>query len=197
MFYKTSAQKEKAYDFYNSFEWNKVSWPTFYYRVRSGWEENREDMIKVKLKTQYRRRNSTPKGKRAKEMTWYNEQPEPKASKNLFKNRLNSNYSKEDAILLWDAWALAKEKKKEKQPQVSKAYIPQKVFQKPQDDRDFKIEITYPKEVAQVFRKEYQRMIDDIEWELTYTEEKTQIAEMNEKLERLYKEKEIFNSYNH
>lgn len=47
------------------------------------------------------------------------------------------------------------------------------------------IDITYPKEVARVFRKVYQDMIAQIEWELTYTEEKTQVAELNDKLTRL------------
>lgn len=53
------------------------------------------------------------------------------------------------------------------------------------DENDFKIEITYPKEVARVFRKEYIRMIEEIEWELTYTDEKTEVFTMNKKLERL------------
>lgn len=33
-------------------------------------------------------------------MTWYNEQSEPKAVRNLFRNRLNSGYKKEEAILI-------------------------------------------------------------------------------------------------
>jgi hypothetical protein len=39
-------------------------------------------------------------------------------------------------------------------------------------------------------------MIEDIEWELTYTDEKTEVAWLNEKLKRLQNELQIFNSYN-
>ena len=197
MFYKTSTQKQQAYDFYNSFEWEKVTWPTFYQRVRLGWDETREEKIVVKQRKQYHKEKCAPKGKRAKEMTWYLEQPEPKASRSLFRNRLNWGYPKEEAILIWEARIKVKEEKKTTKTQEYKPYIPQRIVKKEPDESNFIIEITYPKEVAKVFRKEYQKMIDDIEWELTYTYEKTQIAELHEKLERLYKEKEIFNKYNH
>lgn len=79
---------------------------------------------------------------------------------------------------------------------MSKPYIPKPIEKKNVNEGDFKIEITYPKEVARVFRKEYVKMIEDIEWELTYTDEKTQIAELNNKLVQLEKEKDIFNSFN-
>lgn len=129
-------------------------------------------------------------------MTRYNEQPEPKASKTLFRNRLNCNYPKEEAILMGEKWDAVK-RGQTKQPQPAKPYVPKKIVPKPVDGSDFKIEITYPSEVAKVFRREYVRMIEQIEWDLTYTDEKTQVCELNQKLERLHKELEIFNSYNH
>lgn len=196
MFCKSSTQKQQAFDFYNSYEWDKITWPTFYQRVRNWWDESWEEKIKVKVKNQYHRRERTPKGKWAIEMAWYNEQPEPKAAKTLFRNRLNSWYPKEEAILMWDAWLTIKEKKKPKRPQAVKSYVPKKVTPPKVDENDFKIEITYPKEVARVFRKEYVRMIEEIEWELTYTEEKTEVFAMNKKLERLKWELQIFNCYN-
>lgn len=194
MFYKTSTQKQKAYDFYNSYKGDKVTRPTFYYRVRLGWEEIWEEKIKKKIG--YTRKNTAPKWKRAIEMTWYNEQPEPKASKSLFRNRLSLWYSKEEAILMWEAWFSARNKRVAKKPQQPKAYVPKRTVQKEPSEEDYLIKVTYPSEVAKVFRKEYQKMIEEIEWELTYTEEKTQIAELNSKLERLYKERETFNQYN-
>ena len=36
MFRKTSTQKQQAYDFYNAYKGDKVTWPTFYQRVRLG-----------------------------------------------------------------------------------------------------------------------------------------------------------------
>lgn len=196
MYYKTSTQKQQAYDFYNQYKWQKVTRPTFYQRVRLWGEESWEEKIKVKIKNQYRRRDCTPKGKRANEVVWYNEQPEPKAAKTLFRNRLNWGYPKEKAILIGEEWLATRKERAIAHPLVSKPYIPKPIEKKNVNEGDFKIEITYPKEVARVFRKEYVKMIEDIEWELTYTDEKTQIAELNNKLVQLEKEKDIFNSFN-
>jgi hypothetical protein len=44
------------------------------------------------------------------------------------------------------------------------------------NENNFKINVTLSKEEAKVFRKEYIKMIEDIEWELTYTDEKTEVA---------------------
>lgn len=193
---KTNTKKQRAYDFYNSFKWEKVSWPTFYYRVRLDEEETWEEKIKAKLKYQYHRRERTPKGKWATEMIRYSQQPEPKASKTLFRNRLNGGYPKEEAALIGDEWAKAKEKRKPKQYQPPKPYVPVKTAPKVVDENDFKINITLSKEEARVFRKEYVRMIEQLEWELTYTEEKTEVAWLNDKLTQLQKELMIFNCYN-
>ena len=193
---KANTQKQQAYDFYNSYEWNKVTRPTFYQRVRLGWDESREDKIRVKVKTQYRRREYVPKGKRAEQMLRYETQPEPKATKSLFRNRLNGWYCQEEAIQVWDKWMAIRDARKAKTPQPVKAYVPKRAKPEPVNESNFKIEITYPKEVARVFRKEYVRMIEEIEWELTYTEEKTQVAQMNDKLRMLYEELKIFNTYN-
>lgn len=191
---KKDTQKEKAYQFYNSYRWDKVYRPTFYQRVRLWWEEPREEKIKLKAKSQDRRR--IPKGRRANEMIWYEKQPEPRASKYLFRNRLNGGYPKEKAILMGESWLNAKREKRVTYSQVRKTYTPKPKAVKPIDERDFKIEITYPKDAAKVFRKEYSRMIEQVEWELTYAEEKTQIIELNKRLEQLKREKDIFNLYN-
>ena len=194
MFKKEWTQKQKALDFYNAYEGQKVQWQTFYYRVRLGWEETWEDKIKPRERT-YNRKTTAPTGKRAKEMTRYNEQPEPKASKNLFRNRLNSNYPKEQAILMGEKWDAVK-RWQSKQSYPAKVYVPKKIVVKEPDERDFRIEVTLSKEEARVFRKEYINMIEQTEWELTYTEEKTQVSELNERLTRLKWELEIFNLYN-
>lgn len=194
MFKKEWTQKQQAQDFYNAYEWEKVQRPTFYYRVRLGWEDSWEDKIKPKERS-YTKRQTTPTGKWAKEMVRYNEQPEPKATKSLFRNRLNLNYPKEQAILMGERWEAVK-RWPSKQSFQAKVYIPKKTIVKEPDERDFKIEITLSKEEARVFRKEYVNMIEQIEWELTYTEEKTQVSELNQKLTRLKWELEIFNLYN-
>lgn len=193
---KANTQKQKAYDFFNSYEWEKVTWPTFYQRVRNGWDEPWEEKIKKKAPRPYTRRDNTPKGKRANEMIRYNQQPEPRAAKTLYRNRLNWGYPKEKAVLTGEEWKKAKQERAIAHPLVSKPYVPKPIDRRPVDERNFLIEITYPKEVARVFRREYARMMEEIERELTYTEEKTQIVELNNKLTQLEKEKNIFNSYN-
>ena len=194
MWKKDWTQKQQAFDFYNAYEWQKVQRETFYYRVRLGWEDSREDKIKCKQRT-YNKRPTTPTGKRAKEMIRYNEQPEPKASKNLFRNRLNSNYPKEQAILMGEKWDAVK-RWQSKQTYPAKVYIPKKVVPKEPDERDFRIDVTLSKEEARVFRKEYINMIEQAERELTYTEEKTQVSELDKRLTRLRWELEVFNLYN-
>ena len=197
MFKKRWTQKQTALDFYNAYEGEKVLWQTFYYRVRLGWKETREEKIKPKERT-YVRKNTAPTGKRVKEMTRYNDQPEPRISKQSFRNRLDLGYSKEDAILVWEWREKVRGNKKAKQKPIQqpKAYVPKKNIPKAPDERDFRIDITLSKEEARVFRKEYVNMIEQTEWELTYTEEKTQVSELNERLTRLKWELEIFNSYN-
>lgn len=89
-----------------------------------------------------------------------------------------------------------REKKKTKKVQEYKPYVPPKIVKKVPDENDFLIKITLPKEEARVFRKEYQRMIEELEWELTYTSEKTEVAEMNNKIVQLQKELMCFNLFN-
>lgn len=196
MYYKANTQKQQAYDFYNSYEWKKVSRPTFYQRVRLGWTETREEKIRLRVPNQYRRREYVPKGKWADEIIWYNEQPEPKASKTLFRNRLNGGYPKEEAILIGEKRMLARERRKPKTHLPPKPYVPQRTVQKAPDEDDFLIKVSLSPEEARVFRREYQKMIEELEWELTYTSEKTEVKEMNSKLERLQNELVTFNSYN-
>ena len=129
-------------------------------------------------------------------MIWYNEHPEPKASKSLFRNRLNCGYWKEEAILTGDEWLKVKREKKIYYPQVQKTYIPKPKVVKPVDERDFKIEITLSKEEARVFRKEYMKMIEQLERELTCAEEKTEVAGLNNKIIQLQSELVVFNSFN-
>ena len=193
---KANTQKQQAYEFYNSYEWEKVTWPTFYQRVRLWWDETREEKIKVKTKNYNHRALRPSKWKWANEMNWYKEQPEPKASKTLFRNRLNGWYPKDKAILVWDEWLEVKKERQMAHPIISKPYIPQPKKERPVDENDFKINVTLSKEEAKIFRKEYVRMMEEIEWELTYTDEKTEVAGLNNKLAQLQKELSIFNSYN-
>lgn len=192
--YKT--KKQECLEFYNSRQGEKITFPSFYQLYRKGWPMTMAEMIVPKWK-------GTPKKKTyswkwAEEMKRFDEQPEPKAKREWFRNRLKDWYSKEDAMLVWELWTEAKERKRANAPVVvKKPYVPQRIkVEKKIDPNDFRIEITLSKEEANVFRKEYVRMIEDIEWELTYTEEKTEVVKLNNKLQWLYEELKCFNSFN-
>ena len=153
-----------------------------------------EQMIQRK-KPYFRKKEYT--WKRAEEMKRYETAPEPKAKREWFRNRLKDWYCKEEAVLVWEPREEAKLRKRKNNPIVVKKYVRVRADTIKKDSPDwYVIDITYPKEVARIFRKEYQNMIAQIEWELTYTEEKTEIAKLNDRLEKLNNELNIFNSYN-
>lgn len=188
--------KQKCLEFYNAWKWEKITFPSFYQKYNM-WKGllSMEEAIQAKKPT-WRKKEYTWKWEA--EFKWYENLMEPKAKRGLFRGRLNSWYCKEEAALVWDAREEAKERKKQSYvPKQSRPYVPQRIkVEKKPDPNNFRIEITLSKEEARIFRKEYVKMIEDIERELTYTEEKTQIVELNNKLESLYEELKVFNSYN-
>lgn len=185
-------KKQLCYDFYNSWKWPKITFNSFYQQYRGG--KSMEEAIQPRV---YTKRKKPYSWVRAKEMERYDWAQEPKATKDSFRNRLILWYPKEKAVLVWEAWREAKAEKQRNTPVVVRKPVQrQPKTIKKEDLTRYMIDITYPKEVARVFRKVYQDMIAQIEWELTYTEEKTQVAELNDKLTRLEWELEIFNSYN-
>ena len=59
------------------------------------------------------------------------------------------------------------------------------------------IDITYPKEVARVIRKEFNNVISELEWRLRQVDEKDDVKVLTDKLELAKAELNLFNSYNH
>ena len=56
--------------------------------------------------------------------------------------------------------------------------------------------ITYKKDEAEVFRKEYHNLLNTIEEELKNIELDVEIKQANEKLNKLREELRVFNEYN-
>ena len=199
MFFRIKTEdtlKHKTQVFYDAYEWEKVKYVTFRYRV-SWWKGiPREELIKPNCEAIRRPKKKVYRGKWANELSWYDEQLDPKPTKQVFRNRLNWGHPKEEAILIGEERDKVRKDKQQIQPQKIKAYVPQRKAPTVEDENNFLIKITYPKEVANVFRKEYVDMIDKLEWELTYTADKSEIVNMNKKIERLYEELSCFNSYN-
>ena len=178
---------------------NKVALSTFYQRCKKNqWSENWENIIWYYW-YEWRDRNRVYKPTCEQwvvdAMYWYLEQPDPKPKKHIFRQRLTSwKYTKEQAMLMWEEFdELAR----------SKATNPWKrVFNKPVEVRSptpdsyYTIEISYDKQTANIIRKAYERELDVLEEELISNTEIYIIKELNEKISKLNKEIDIFNSYN-
>lgn len=189
--------KERCVKFYEERQWdNKVYFATFYHRVRANPDWNMADLI-LRKERKYR------KGCQwvftwayANEMKWRYDQVEPKASKQTFYGRIKIWYSKEQAILTGEKWQKVLASKPIKKKSWYKCYLIAKQEVQQQEEDYTWIDITLSKEEAQVFRKEFLRVINDLERELKWLEEKTLIKETNDKLELVKAELNVFNSYN-
>lgn len=128
---------------------------------------------------------------------------EPPMSRSIFYQRLKAWYSKDEALLDKESFdKLSRERNKSNKwiswYRISTNYVSRLGEEEDTATRDFDdyIDITLTPEEARIFRKEYIKMIEDIERELTSLEEKTAIKEANAKLEKLKRELNVFNAYN-
>lgn len=58
------------------------------------------------------------------------------------------------------------------------------------------IDITYTIEEARIFRKEFNNVIENLEWTIQQTEDKDCLKALGEKLDLAKAELDLFNSYN-
>lgn len=119
-----------------------------------------------------------------------------KPNKQAFYGRLCCWYSKEDAILTWEKWNEIK--RKNGVVVNAKPYIA--TYSRFKEDDTIAeyswVDITYSKEEARAFRREFNNVIEDLEWTIRQTEDKDCLRELNDKLELTKAELELFNSYN-
>ena len=122
--------------------------------------------------------------------------PDPKPGKQAFYGRLCSGYTKEQAILTWDK-RLAIMKSRGICGWPAKYTPTYSRFKEDEWVADYTwIDITYTKEEARVFRKEFQSVIENLERDIQQTEDKECLKELNDKLELAKAELGLFNSYN-
>ena len=183
--------KDMCIPFYEQWEWPKVSFYTFYRRMN---ENKNMDMAQAILPDWRKKQKFV--WQYAKELEWWRNQPTPKANRQVFYGRIRLWYSKEEAMLTGDKWKEAMAKKE--RGDTTKKYIPtySRLTEKKEEEKFNWIEITYSKEEAKFFRKEYMRMIEQLEWELTYTEEKTEVVGLNKRIAQLRAELMCFNCHN-
>lgn len=187
--------KDRCVKFYESREWEKVWFATFYNRMRENPDRDLADAIQHRAFNYSKHRREKFIWKYAEEMEWWRNQPDPKASRQVFYGRIRIGYPKEIAILTWEAFtSKAKDKPRKKPPRTQDYVEPIKI--NVSEEEYTWIDITYPKEVARVFRKEFFNVIENLERKLRQVSEKDDIKVLNDKLEMAKAELNVFNSYN-
>ena len=212
--YTEGSIRQKCWKFYQDYKGEKVSFNTLYQKAKTRKGEPLEELIKPTPRVFKPRHN----GVFSKELYWYEEQPEPKATREQFNNRLHMGFPKEQAILTWeprDDLLIMRELQRKRVGATPPSSNRLSSHSRMKEDDDFepdyyRIDITYSKEEAEVFRNEYlnliwrvKKEIEDIEQVLLITEERIEKIEwelakvklLNE-LDLLEAQLNIFNSYN-
>ena len=81
---------------------------------------------------------------------------------------------------------------------IPKVYVPKRINpeEEKQNDDDFFIKITYPKEVANVFLREYKSLLEDLEYKLTDILDKESRNKIEKDILRIRTEIMVFKCYN-
>lgn len=128
------------------------------------------------------------------EMMRWAQQPEPKPIRATFYNRLTGWYTKEDAILTWYAWTKVMKYKE----YHWKTYTPKFSCIKSSENEEQHswINVTYPKEIASIFRRELEDAVERLQDKYDQTVDTDCLKELYKKLESAKVELEKFNLHN-
>lgn len=174
---------------YEKYLWDKCSRTKYYERIRA-WLSPFEALKPIPKAERYKRRSTSLKFK--EEMQRYTEHSEPKVKRSVFYTRLYNWYTKEEAIKLDFVH------KPKKLPIVKELYHrPMKTpIDRKSENQDLKeIRITYKSEEADIMRKQYEEMIEEVKNQILYADV-GDVAKLNEKLTNLIQEYQTFISYN-
>jgi len=190
---KKDCLKSRCQTFYDAYDWEKVAFATFYWRVKVRKDEERDVLISTEKRE---REKKVCKGRFDEEMKYRLAYKWRKPERHIFYGRLVRWYTKEEAILTWWNWEAVKKEKP--RANCTKPYVRKQSSQEinyTEEDYTW-IDITYPKDVAMVFRKEFYNVIDRLESEIKSAATKEDIYELNDKLEMAKAELNLFNKYN-
>ena len=119
--------------------------------------------------------------------------------RNILVQRTRLGYSREECILEWEARELAmKRHKAEKQNKKTEAK-PKKKINAEIDNTDYAfIRIRYPKDVAAVFKREYENLLEDLETQLheAWAWDRETMREIQGKIDQVKREILVFNYFN-
>ena len=177
-------RKSQIKELYDKFLWLKCSMSVYYQRIRR-WIDPFTAMKPVERIYEVRSK------KYAEELERYTKQPQPKPPRQKFYWRLQKWYSKEQAIKIQ---LIKKDRKKRWQKDIYvKAYT---VKERRYDPDNYEIRITYHSDEANVFKREYERMIRETEQQRNETDDIIEANELKKRLDKLIEEYAIFISYN-
>lgn len=184
-------KKSELAEIFNKYLWKKCSKTTYYQRIRA-WLSPFEALKPIPNEARYKP-HKIKSERFAEELKRYIEYEWPKVNKSRFYQRLYQWRNKEEAIKL-DFWIHYTKKPKLKKELYHR---PQKTpIEKKCDDPDKReIKITYTKEEAEVMKKTYEDMIEEVENQILYADV-GEISKLNETLTNLVQEYQTFISYN-
>ena len=179
-------KKTEIRDAYDKYLWEKCSRMTYFRRIKMGM--NFIEALKPVKSEERHPKNKIKTDKFCKEMEWYYEQPWEKIWRSRFYQRLYQWYPKEEAIKI-EFWVHKKGTTIVKKP----AYVRPPVFTQRKISPDYEeIKIRYKKEEADIIRREYERMLDEIEYVWRWCDDPIEAKEINDKIEKLKNEYRTF-----
>ena len=140
----------EAKEYYDSYTWEKASYVSFIARIKRNKYPFDKAILPWKLDPYRRKKKSDPMKEFYDNYQW---------------EKIGYRYYK-DRVRLWESYEEAIKKKSKLlegykyKPKPIKKYVAVNTERR---ESDYYIEVTYPKEIAVVFRNAYLRMIDDIE----------------------------------
>ena len=194
------SKKEELRKVYDEWEWdNKVGFKSFYQKTCQHPELPIEERIIPQEQRAYKYTKYVYKWRHKELWDWYAQQENPQVKFNQFVSRVRDGwYTREQALLTGEEWKQVMEEKAKTRVFNQKKYVPpvkKPVDEKPNDDYFF-IKIKYPTKVARVFVKEYENLIEELEWKVKDILDKESRNKLEADIVRVRAELMVFKSYN-
>lgn len=191
--------KIKCQEFYDKYDGEKITFASFYQKVRKSPDTPREELIVASSPWAYKYRPKRYTGKYPELWEWYSKQDNPEIKFSQFVARVKDGwYTYEQALLTGQEWQTVMEEKAKTRVISTKKYVPTRskpVEEKPNEDYFF-IKIKYPTKVARVFVKEYEDLIEELERKVRDIFDKESRNKIEADIVRIKAELMVFKSYN-
>lgn len=193
--------KIKCQEFYDEYDGEKITFASFYQKVRKNPDTPRAELIVASSPWAYKYRPKRYTGKYPELWEWYSKQDNPEVKFPIFVARVRDGwYPKEIAITNGEAWLKAKAEKAAGGPKKNRGYVPTylktPLKETIENEDDLYIKIKYPTKVARVFANEYENIIEDLEWRVRNAPTKEERSEIEGQIVKVRTEYMVFKCYN-